>query len=68
MAQADFAEWRTQVAAALPAGSGVVCLDSTPDDGDSADAQCDNLGTTLVVKIFWTEKSGTYRFANAFRP
>lgn len=68
MAQTDYAEWSAAVAAALPSGKGVICLDSTPDDGDATNAGCDGAGATLAVKIFWTEKSGSYRFVNPFRP
>ena len=68
MAQGDYAEWSAAVAQVLPAGQAAVCLDSTPDDGDPGDPQCDNAGTTLVVKIWWQEKKDVHRFVNAFRP
>ena len=35
---------------------GVVCIDSTPDDGESAaDPGCDQSGSAWVVKLWWTE-------------
>jgi type IV pilus assembly protein PilV len=44
--------WRNDLAAALPAGSGLVCLDGTPGDGETADPACDGAGGP-VVKVFW---------------
>jgi type IV pilus assembly protein PilV len=44
--------WRNDLALALPAGSGLVCADSTPGDGEPADAACDGAGGP-VVKVFW---------------
>lgn len=41
----------------LPGGTGAVCLDSTPDDGNSTDWACDNLGAIYVIKVEWTERS-----------
>ena len=40
----------------MPGGSGVVCIDNTPDDGTPAAPGCDGIGTMMVVKVFWTEK------------
>ena len=58
LAQNDRAEWAALVAAALPGGRAIVCLDSTPDDGVSAAAPaCDGAGTTLyAVKIWWNDE------------
>ena len=57
LAQNDLFEWQQRIAVSLPAGVGIVCLDSTPHDGTtSADPQCDNTGeTNYVVKIWWTD-------------
>ena len=44
--------WRNDLAVALPAGAGLVCLDGTPGDGEPADAACDGAGGP-VVKVFW---------------
>jgi len=48
------AAWQRELAEELPRGSGLVCRDSTPDDGHSADHRCDG-GGSLVVKVFWQE-------------
>lgn len=55
--------WRGQIPAALPSGSGVVCIDSTPNDGTPAAPSCDNVVTTagkpiFAIKIWWTERTG----------
>jgi len=56
MAQSDLAEWNTIIATHLPLGQGIVCVDSTPDDGSSAaSAQCDGLGTEFSVKLWWDD-------------
>jgi len=41
----------------LPLGVGVVCRDSTPDDGDSADWACDDEGNVYAIKLEWQERS-----------
>lgn len=75
LAQNDLFEWQQRIAVSLPAGVGIVCLDSTPHDGaTSADSQCDNAGeTNYVVKIWWTDdrtQSGNvavpHRFSTTF--
>ncbi len=55
MAQHDAFEWNEAIAAALPQGTGVVCLDSTPDDGTPAAPACDGGGTTYAIKIWWDD-------------
>jgi len=60
MAHADILNWQTHLARELPGATGLVCLDSTPDDGDASDPSCDSDGAP-VVKIFWSEA----RHANA---
>jgi type IV pilus assembly protein PilV len=56
MAQHDLAEWRDAVAAHLPMGTGIVCLDSTPSDGNSpADPACDGSAGQHTVKIWWDD-------------
>jgi type IV pilus assembly protein PilV len=53
MANDDLALWRQSVAA-LPGGEGIVCIDSTPNDGTSvAAAACDASGDQYVVKVWW---------------
>jgi type IV pilus assembly protein PilV len=41
----------------LPAGDGVVCIDSTPNDGDPTDWACDDTGTVYAVKLVWHERT-----------
>src|SRR5664279_3624796 len=36
LAAADVGQWQAEITSQLPGGTGVVCLDSTPDDGDAA--------------------------------
>ncbi len=58
LARFDYWEWSQQLAAHLPNGTGVVCVDSTPDDGVDGNGQCDvNLAqpATYAIKIFWDE-------------
>ena len=67
LASNDLAEWQDRVGAALPNGVGIVCLDTTPEDGTSAAAPaCDGAGgglaggqATWVIKIWWTDNRGT---------
>lgn len=54
MASSQVAAWQRELADELPRGSGLVCRDSTPDDGHSVDGRCDGAGG-LVVKVFWQE-------------
>ena len=54
LASADVSHWLGELARELPMGSGVVCRDSTPDDGHSASSACDGAGS-LVIKVFWME-------------
>ena len=68
VAQNDFYEWTTEVAAVLPSGAAVICLDSTPDDGVPADAQCDGTGNIFTIKLWWSEKGTQHRFVTTFRP
>lgn len=56
LAAYDYYEWNREIAAALPSGTGVVCIDNTPDDGSPANPACDGVGTMMVVKVFWFEK------------
>ena len=56
MAEHDLAEWNAAIETYLPMGAGVVCVDSTPDDGVSAaSAACDGSGTQIAVKIWWDD-------------
>lgn len=57
MAQDDLKEFTTQVAANLPQGSGVVCLDSSQAQGTPSAPNCDGLGKNYVIKIFWKDNA-----------
>ena len=54
LASADMNHWLEELARELPMGSGLVCRDSTPDDGHFANPACDGTGN-LIVKVFWME-------------
>ena len=68
MALLDYAQWSTTLGRELPGGSGVVCLDATPDDGNAAGPACSGGGAMLAVKVFWSERGQTSRLALAVRP
>ena len=68
MAQLDFAQWSATLGRELPAGSGVVCLDASPDDGAAASPGCSGSGGMLAVKVFWSERGQGARRAVAVRP
>ncbi len=55
LAAHDLAEWQAALADGLPSGSGVVCIDSTPNDGTAAAAACSGTGGNQVVKIWWDD-------------
>ncbi len=42
---------------ALPKGKGMVCRDSTPNDGEAGDWKCDNLGDVYAIKVQWEERT-----------
>lgn len=52
MAAANLALWRGRLAADLPGGDGLLCLDGTPEDGAGDDPACDGSGGP-VIKVFW---------------
>lgn len=54
--QTDYALWRNNLVRLLPGGSGVVCLDQTPADGNSANFQCTGTGRP-TIKICWNENA-----------
>ena len=77
VAQNDRYEWQQRVARALPNGRGIVCRDSTPNDGTTPAAHgCDDLGVVLfAVKIWWTDDRtsrdpsvGQQVFTTSFNP
>ena len=57
MAAWQLQTWRGRLAGELPGGQGLVCRDSTPDDGDAGTAACDGNGAH-VVKVFWALPGG----------
>lgn len=68
LAVADMTEWSEDIAGQLPGGSGVVCVDSTPNDGTAAAPACDGVGNVLAVKVWWTDTVGASRFVTVARP
>lgn len=71
MAGASFAAWLDDLKEALPAANGMVCIDASPNDGDPADPQCQNVnGAPYVIKIWWREdgQDAPQRFVTAFVP
>lgn len=68
MARNDAFEWAQLVSTMLPGGQGIICLDSTPDDGSgNANAQCDNGGVRYVVKIWWLDDRSQANVAGNLR-
>lgn len=57
MAVWNFMNWHDRVAADLPGGEGLLCRDSSPDDGDTAYPACDG-GGGAVIKVFWETPAG----------
>jgi len=56
MASTDINQWRVMLANELPGGVGVICLDSTPDDGSNATTHgCDDAGTVYAIKVWWND-------------
>jgi len=52
----SLAQWRLRLARDLPGSQAVLCLDSTPDDGDTANPSCDGAGPP-VIKVLWVNES-----------
>ena len=68
LAVADMTEWSNDISGQLPGGSGVVCVDSTPQDGTAALPACDGIGAVLAVKVWWTDSVANTRFTTVVRP
>lgn len=68
LAVADMTEWSNDITSQLPGASGVVCIDSTPDDGIASTPACDGVGNVLAVKIWWTDTMGSAQFVTVVRP
>lgn len=54
MAANDTFEWTRTLAQILPDGSGVTCIDATPNDGTAAAPACDDAGDVYAIKVWWT--------------
>lgn len=62
----DVAEWRAQVASALPGGFATVCRDATPGDGSIASPACSGGALDpLVMKFWWTARDSRGRSTEA---
>jgi type IV pilus assembly protein PilV len=58
LAADDLSDWLDQVQQSLPAGEGVVCIDSTPNDGaGAAAAACDGVGDAYAIKVWWNQRA-----------
>lgn len=70
MAEHDMFEWSNTLSSELPSGGGVVCLDSTPDDGIPSSPACDDTSNTYVIKVWWSDdRSSTLQlFVTSFQP
>ena len=74
LAADDLQDWLDQVQQRLPGGEGIVCLDSTPDDGTPGAEDCDGTGAAYAVKVWWTERATqaedatVRRFVGSVRP
>jgi len=74
MAEDDLQDWLDLVGQSLPAGTGAVCLDSTPDDGTPGAEACDGAGDAYAIKVWWTERATqtqgatVRRFVSTVRP
>lgn len=65
LAEYDLVMWNVGVedrpeesnALTLPGGTGVVCIDSTPNDGTDEDWACDDEGIVYAIKVSWQERT-----------
>lgn len=60
MASSDLHAWSDALDDRLPQGEGVVCVDSTPEDGSrpsAGDAECDGAGDVYAVKVWWVDRN-----------
>ena len=72
MAQMDIFAWNELNATSLPGGVGMVCTDSTPNDGVPAAPACDNApNASYVIKVWWDERDSSgqlQRFTTILHP
>ncbi len=52
----DYKLWQDNLAALLPSGTGILCLDASPADGNSGAFACSNTDRP-TVKICWNENA-----------
>lgn len=72
MAIYDAFQWKTNLASLLPGGKGIVCLDTTPNDGTPTAVACTGTGTTYAIKIWWNDEKDPAAtpklFVTSFQP
>lgn len=71
LAQTDEYEWKKSLADTLPSGAGIVCVDSTPEDGTPDVPACDGAGSAFAIKIWLDDAkdpANLKRFVTSFRP
>ncbi len=57
MAQHDLFDWNNKLPVELNNGAGLICMDSTPNDGTGIGSpQCDNSGNNFAIKIWWQDE------------
>lgn len=56
-AAGNLAHWHMQLEQSLALSSGLVCRDSSPNDGSRDQPACDGVGPA-VVKVFWSDHQG----------
>jgi len=56
LAGSSLARWQQSIGHELPEGRGLVCLDSSPEDGSPDNPACSGTGDA-VIKILWREPS-----------
>jgi len=70
MAANDLYQWLSinadhSIPNTLLQGTGVACIDSTPDDGCIVNQHCDGIGTIYAIKTFWLDRLDNVIAANA---
>lgn len=71
LADYDMFQWNTDNGALLPSGAGVVCKDSTPNDGTTAAPACDGSGNLFAIKLWWNDEkdpANLTRFVTTVQP
>ena len=57
MAEHDLFEWNSKIPTELNNGEGLICIDSTPNDGvNKASPDCDDSGTNFAIKLWWQDE------------